>query len=408
MARKGAKGAKLTGRAARKVRSYDERFAGIVHLLVSSPAPSISSSQNNSLKIFTIVGARPQFVKAAVLSRAFAACDSAEEYIIHSGQHYDANMSEVFFEEMHIRAPYRNLEVNGGSHGAMTGRMLEKLDALFRAEQPDWVVVFGDTNTTLAAALAAKKLGIQVAHIEAGVRSGDAFMPEEINRMIVDRIATLNFCCTKLGVENLRKEGSEYGIGYEVYNYGDVMYDAALYYKDIAAAWSGIISSLQLESKAYVLATIHRESNVDNDHQLKSLIEGLNRIAREIPVVFPTHPRTRQRIKELALPQKVDLIEPVGYFDMLQLIRHAKLVVTDSGGVVREAYFFKKPSIFLLDRHVWPELEEAGASRSVEVRAPGVLYDLYVEMRTQRVPGGRQIFGEGNAGEKIAERIASW
>lgn len=360
------------------------------------------------MKVFSIVGARPQFIKAAVLSRAFKEFEAIDEFIIHSGQHFDDKMSEIFFKEMHIPKPHINLEVSGGSHGEMTGRMLEKFDGLFREEKPDWVVVFGDTNTTLAAALAAKKMGIKLAHVEAGVRNRDEFMPEEINRIIVDRISTLNFCCTEKGVENLRKEGSDNELGFKVFNYGDVMLDAALYYQNIASTKSTIIPNLHLNNKDYILTTIHRASNVDDDQKLEALINGLNLISKDVQVIFPVHPRTRKKIDQLSLNLDFKPIEPVGYFDMIELIKKSSFVITDSGGVVREAYFFNKPSLFLLEKHVWPELEEIKASASLNSTDPNAIYNRFSNTNLLKNSLDNHLFGYGDAGTKIAREIFSY
>lgn len=357
------------------------------------------------IKILTVIGARPQFVKAAVISRAVAKHDHVTELIVHTGQHYDKNMSDIFFEEMEIPTPHYRLDINGLSHGAMTGRMIEELEQLFMKEKPNYVLVFGDTNSTLAAALAAKKLALKTIHIEAGVRNFDDYMPEEINRYTVDRMAELNFACTWLGVENLEKEGfNTENINSKVYNYGDVMFDAALYYKNKAQTSSDILPKLNLENKKYTLCTVHRASNTDNEESLRAIIESLNEINKDMEVICPIHPRTRNLIAKLGLKTEFRVLDPIGYFDMLQLIMNCNFVITDSGGLVREAYFFKKPSILLLEKPLWPELVLEKVCFNTIPQKEAILNVA------KSLDGGvlnyqNNIFGEGKAGDKIIQAI---
>ncbi|MEN8124174.1 MAG: UDP-N-acetylglucosamine 2-epimerase (non-hydrolyzing) [Bacteroidota bacterium] len=313
-------------------------------------------------KIVTILGARPQFVKAAVLSRVISEKNEIEEVIVHTGQHFDNNMSEVFFTEMEIPKPKYNLNINGLSHGAMTGQMLEKIEEVLIKEKPDAVVIYGDTNSTIAGALAAKKLDIKVVHIEAGLRSFNMQMPEEINRILTDRISDLLLCPTDTAIKNLKNEGFN-NLDIEVVKSGDIMKDAVAFYSKYSAERSTIIKDLGLQNKDFVLATIHRQENTDNLQKLKSIFEGLEIIANEFPVVLPIHPRTRKILKENNLEYNLVMIEPVGYFDMLELLKNCKMVVTDSGGLQKEAFFNKKYCIIAREETEWIELVENGFAK---------------------------------------------
>ena len=282
-----------------------------------------------TLKVLTVVGARPQFVKAAMLSRALADAGMTE-VMVHTGQHYDQNMSDVFFGELDMRAPAHHLGIGGGSHGENTGRMLEAVERVIVSESPDWVVVYGDTDSTLAGALAAIKRHIRVAHVEAGLRSFNRRMPEEINRLLTDHAATLLLAPTRAAVDNLRREGRE---GDAVRLVGDVMYDAALFYGARAEQRSTVLREVGVEPGSYVLLTIHRPSNTDVADRLGAVVRAL--ACSSVPVVWPVHPRARKRIAEfgIAVPAQARLIDPVGYLDMVMLERHARLIATDSGGV---------------------------------------------------------------------------
>jgi len=311
------------------------------------------------MKIVTIIGARPQFIKAAALSREIAKHNNISEVIIHTGQHFDINMSEIFFEQMEIPKPNYNLNINGLSHGAMTGQMLEKIEEVLVNEKPDWVVVFGDTNSTIAGALAAKKLHIKVAHIEAGLRSFNMDMPEEINRILTDRISDILFCPTEVAVKNLINEGYD-NIDCKIINSGDVMKDTAVFYSEKEQKPEFAIPN------EFILATVHRAENTDNPERLRNITEALNEISQEIPVVLPLHPRTAKIIKNSDL--KIDnllIIEPVGYLEMVFLLNRCKLVMTDSGGLQKEAFFFKKPCITLRNETEWVELIENGFNKIV-------------------------------------------
>jgi len=313
-----------------------------------------------TLKILTIVGARPQFIKAAAVSRAIRETDGLSEVMVHTGQHFDPNMSDVFFEELDIPKPRHHLDINGGGHGDMTGRMLMAIEPILLEEKPDWVVVYGDTNSTLAGALAASKLHIPVAHVEAGLRSFNRRMPEEINRVVTDHLSALQLCPTTTAVTNLAAEGVTAG----VHHVGDVMYDATLFVTDKAEKSSTILTNLGLASKTYALATIHRAENTGDRQQLLAVVQFLQDQSRKFPVVLPLHPRTRQA----ALAMGVDLgglkvIDPVGYLDMAKLLHNALEVYTDSGGVQKEAYFHRVPCITLRDETEWTETITHGWNR---------------------------------------------
>ncbi len=315
-------------------------------------------------KIVTILGARPQFVKAAVLSRIISKYNTIEEVIIHTGQHYDANMSAIFFEEMEIPKPKYNLAINGLSHGAMTGQMLLKIEEVLVEEKPDLVVVYGDTNSTIAGALAAKKLHIKVAHVEAGLRSFNMKMPEEINRILTDRISDLLLCPTNTAIKNLENEGFA-NFSSKVVKCGDIMKDAVVFYSKKSAEKSFIISKLNLQSNNFVLATIHRQENTDNIENLKAIFEGLQEINKIKQVVLPLHPRTKAILEENNLKYNITIIEPVGYFDMLELLKNCNLVVTDSGGLQKEAFFNKKHCIIVREETEWVELVSNGFAKIV-------------------------------------------
>ncbi len=315
-----------------------------------------------SKKIVSILGARPQFIKAAVLSRIIREKNEFSEIIVHTGQHFDSNMSEVFFVEMDIPKPKYNLDINGVGHGAMTGRMLEQIEVVLLIEKPDMVVVYGDTNSTLAGALAAKKLGIKVAHIEAGLRSFNMAMPEEVNRILTDRISDLLFCPTATAVSNLKAECFD-GFNLKIVLSGDIMGDSVAYYSQLSAERSTIIKQLKLDGRKFILATIHRQENTDDPKILASVIQALNDLDRDVTVVMPMHPRTREMMKRFDISFSGLAIDPVGYFDMLQLLKYCSLVITDSGGLQKEAYFNKRPCVIAREETEWVELVEAGFAR---------------------------------------------
>lgn len=311
-------------------------------------------------KIVTVVGARPQFIKAAAVSREVLRNPGRiEEVMVHTGQHYDPNMSQVFFDELEIPVPRYNLEISGGGHGAMTGRMLESIEQILLDEKPDWVLIYGDTNSTLAGALAAAKLHIPVVHVEAGLRSFNMRMPEEVNRILADRVSTLLLCPTEAAVENLAREGITRG----VHNVGDVMYDVALYYRDRARIGSCILQTLGLKEKGFALATCHRAENTDDPVRLQGILRALARIAGDLPVVLPLHPRTRKLVQQSGLEQQLaalTVVEPLPFLDMVALEQAARVILTDSGGVQKEAFFYRVPCITMRDETEWVETVSLG------------------------------------------------
>jgi UDP-GlcNAc3NAcA epimerase len=352
------------------------------------------------MKIVTVVGARPQFIKAAPLSRALR--ESHHELLVHTGQHYDDTMSGVFFRELGIPCPDYNLGVGSGPHGAQTGEMLRRLEETLLTETPERVIVFGDTNSTLAGALAAAKLHIPVAHVEAGLRSYNRAMPEEINRVVTDHLSDLLFSPTRTGVENLAREGLTQG----VHLVGDLMFDALRMFLPIAQARSDALSRFGLQPREYALLTLHRAENVDHAERLHDLLRALCRIP--MPTLFPAHPRTRARMDALGLTHQlgpqIRLTEPLGYLDMLALQASAKVILTDSGGVQREAFFLAVPSVILRKETEWPELVETGSSRLEGENFSQLSPDRLLSLQPV-APG--DLFGDGNAAWKIAEIIQS-
>jgi len=307
------------------------------------------------MKILTILGARPQFIKAGSVSREIVKHEDIQEIIIHTGQHFDTNMSDIFFDEMKIPKPHYNLGINGKSHGAMTGEMLEKIEEILLSEKPDWVMVYGDTNSTLAGALAASKLHIKIAHVEAGLRSFNMKMPEEINRILTDRVSSILFCPTQSAIANLKDEGYDNISTCKIVKNGDVMQDGALFY----AKFSKKPDNLYVK-KSYILSTIHRAENTDDKERLKNIIDALNEIAKGTQIVLPIHPRTKNILQKnnFELNENIHVIEPVGYLQMIWLIQNSSMIMTDSGGLQKEAFFFKKPCITLRDETEWVELIE--------------------------------------------------
>lgn len=353
------------------------------------------------MKIITIVGARPQFVKAAVVSRALSKVSDIEELIVHTGQHHDANMSDVFFDEMEIPKPTFNLGIHGLGHGAMTGQMLEGLEAIYRDQKPDRVLVYGDTNSTLAGALAAAKMHIPVAHVEAGLRSFNMRMPEEINRILTDRISDLLFCPTQTAIDNLRKEGYPFAENKLILS-GDVMQDAAMYYAQTSASKSTIIEKLKLRD--FVLCTLHRAENTDDLSRLKSIIDSLSEIHNVVPVVLPLHPRTQKIVKDAGIKLPFTVIDPVGYFDMIEMLKHCSLVMTDSGGLQKEAFFFAKHCITLRDETEWVELVQGGFNKLAGADYHKIL-SSFEEMRNKKSDFSVNLYGGGKASEKIVNEL---
>ncbi len=354
--------------------------------------------------IATVVGARPQFIKAAMLARELTLRRGVRHVLIHSGQHSDPEMSEIFFQQLEIPAPDVHLGVAGGPHGRSTGRMLEAVEGALERVRPDWVVVPGDTNSTLAGALAAAKLGLRVAHVEAGLRSGDRRMAEEINRIVADHVSELLLAPTEAAVANLAREGLQ---GERVALVGDVMSDAALHYRGRSAA--GALRAAGVEPGGYVLATVHRAENTDDPARLASIMEGLGHVAERMPVVLPLHPRTRAALGRLgAAPANgaLHLIEPVGYLEMIALETQAAVIATDSGGVQKEAYFHGVPCLTLRESTEWTELVEAGANRLVGAD-PASILDGFEAARATTVRV-KNLYGDGRAASAIADRLTEY
>jgi len=353
-------------------------------------------------KIITILGARPQFVKAAVLSRVISKYNTVEEIIIHTGQHYDTNMSDIFFSEMEIPKPKYNLAINGLGHGAMTGQMLEKIEDILDLEKPDLVVVYGDTNSTLAGALSAKKMHIKVVHVEAGLRSFNMKMPEEINRILTDRISDLLVCPTDTAIANLQNEGFE-NMQSKMVKCGDIMKDAVAFYSTISKEKSSIISNYNLKKNEFVLATIHRQENTDDLNNLKSIFEALEEINKTKQVVLPLHPRTKAILEKNNLSFNLMIIDPVGYFDMLELLKNCNLVITDSGGLQKEAFFNKKHCIIAREETEWVELVTNQFAIIVGSDSNKML-EAFERFQNSKTNFDVNLFGE-NVGEKIYREI---
>jgi UDP-GlcNAc3NAcA epimerase len=382
------------------------------------------------MKLVTIIGARPQIIKAAALSRAIRNhySDQIQEIIVHTGQHYDDNMSQVFFDELQIPRPDYNLHVGSASHGVQTARMTEGIEALLLKEQPDFIVLYGDTNSTLAGAVAAAKIHVPIVHIEAGLRSFNKSMPEEINRIVCDHCSTLLFTPTKAGLENLKREGFSIDEGGpstgsttaiptidnpKVYHCGDIMYDNSLYFADIAEEKTDIIKRLTLSDKPYILATIHRDSNTDHPERLSAIFRSIIKLSKECQVVLPLHPRTAKLLKtnldenlqkQIFNCQNIKLIPPVSFLEMIALERHAQLIMTDSGGVQKEAYFFKKPGIILRPETEWVEIVKTGNAILADADEMRIM-EAWQHYKDNPPTAFPEIFGDGHAAEFMLEKI---
>lgn len=360
------------------------------------------------MKICTIVGARPQFIKAAVVSRAMAIIHGIQEIIIHTGQHYDANMSDQFFDELDIPRPAYNLNIGSSTHGQQTGQMLTAIEDVLFQEKPDWVLVYGDTNSTLAGALAAAKLHIPVAHIEAGLRSFNRQMPEEINRITADHLSTLLFAPTDTSYQRLLKEGIE---DHRIMNVGDVMYDAARYYNERNTLRKTIVDQLKLPKQSYILATIHRAENTDSPTRLNHICNALIELSTTHHIVFPLHPRTKHVLEKSGLyttmKNSLMMIEPVGYLDMLALEQHASHIITDSGGVQKEAYFNQVPCITLRDETEWVELIDSGWNQLCSPDNSISLLPFMTSPHKRTDPKTEALYGDGHAAVKMVEKLLS-
>ena len=374
------------------------------------------------MKLVTIIGARPQIIKAAALSRAIRNhyADQIQEVIVHTGQHYDDNMSQVFFDELQIPRPDYNLHVGSASHGVQTARMTEGIEALLIKEQPDFIVLYGDTNSTLAGAVAAAKIHVPIVHIEAGLRSFNKSMPEEINRIVCDQCSTLLFTPTKAGLENLKREGfpmsndGPYTIdNSKVFHCGDIMYDNSLHFAHIAEEKTNIMQRLELAGKPFILATIHRDSNTDYPERLSAIFKALIQLSKECQVVLPLHPRTAKLIKtnlnedlrkQIFNSSRIKLIPPVSFLEMIALERHAQLVMTDSGGVQKEAYFFKKPGIILRPETEWVEIVETGNAILSDADESRIM-QAWQHFKDNPPTVFPEIFGDGHAAEFMLEQM---
>ena len=353
-------------------------------------------------KIVTILGARPQFVKAAVLNRVIQKYGEIEEVIVHTGQHFDQNMSDVFFEEMRIPKPKYNLDIHSMSHGEMTGKMLADIESVLLEEQPDAVVIYGDTNSTIAGALAAKKMHIKVVHVEAGLRSFNMKMPEEVNRILTDRISDLLSCPTETAINNLKNEGYDH-LNIQIEKHGDIMKDAVAYYGRFSSEMSTILQDLNLSKDSFVLATIHRQENTDDICKLKSIFQSLDLINQECQVVLPLHPRAKYVLEKQDISTKITLIDPVGYYAMLELLKNCKMVLSDSGGLQKEAFFNKKHCIIAREETEWTELVTNGFAEIVGSDAKKIVA-AFENFQHSNHDFSMELYGN-DVGEKIYKSI---
>ncbi|GAB3993265.1 UDP-N-acetylglucosamine 2-epimerase (non-hydrolyzing) [Spirosoma daeguense] len=372
------------------------------------------------LKLLTLIGARPQIIKASALSRAIRLhfSDKIDEVIVHTGQHYDENMSAVFFNELNIPAPSYNLQVGSGKHGEQTARMIAEVELIIEQEKPDYVILFGDTNSTLAGAIAASKMHVPIAHIEAGLRSYNKKMPEEINRILTDHVSTYLFPPTQAGVTNLIKEGfaitnlPPYTVDNPgIFNVGDITYDNSLYFSDLAVSKTNILERLQLQAEAYVLVTIHRNANTDDANRLNAIFDTLLTIATDYvsKIIIPLHPRTAKQMASLLKPDMYEainantnivLLPPVSFLEMITLEQNATLIITDSGGVQKEAYYYKKPCILLRSETEWVEIVESGAAILCDAN-PEEIINAFINYRQSSVIESKALYGHGETAKSI-------
>ena len=374
------------------------------------------------MKIVTVIGARPQIIKAAALSRAIKThyANEIQEIIVHTGQHYDDNMSQVFFDELGIPRPDYNLHVGSASHGVQTARMTKGIEEILLKEKPNFLVLYGDTNSTLAGAVAAAKIHVPIVHIEAGLRSFNKAMPEEINRIVCDHCSTMLFSPTLAGVENLKREGfpmdndGPYTIDNpRVYHCGDIMCDNSLYFAEIAEQKTDILQRLELAGKPFILSTIHRDSNTDQPKRLTAIFDAILKLSEEYPVVLPLHPRTAKLLKINLTAEKqaqifsspnIKIIPPVSFLEIIALERHAQLVITDSGGVQKESYFFKKPCIILRPETEWVEIVQTGNAILADADKSRIMqaWKHFMDNPPIIFP---EIFGDGHAAEFMLEQM---
>ena len=374
------------------------------------------------MKIVTVIGARPQIIKAAALSRAIRNhyADRIQEVIVHTGQHYDDNMSQVFFDELEIPRPDYNLHVGSASHGIQTARMTEGIETLLIKERPDFIILYGDTNSTLAGAVAAAKIQVPIVHIEAGLRSFNKTMPEEINRIVCDHCSTLLFTPTQAGLDNLKREGfptgneSPYSINNpKVYHSGDIMYDNSLHFAEVAEKKTDIIQRLGLAGKPFILATLHRDTNTDHPERLKAIFTSLIALSKETKIILPLHPRTAKLLKtnldndtqsQLFNSPDISLLPPVSFLEMIALERHAQLVMTDSGGVQKESYFFHKPCIIFRPETEWVEIVQTGSAILADADETRIMA-AWEHFSSNPPTSFPEIFGNGHAAEFMLEKI---
>jgi UDP-GlcNAc3NAcA epimerase len=375
-------------------------------------------------RIITIVGARPQIIKSSAISRAVNGPfkEKLEEIIVHTGQHYDENMSDVFFQELDIPQPHYNLNVGSASHGVQTARMIEGLESIFLKEKPDAVLVYGDTNSTIAAALAAIKIHIPVVHVEAGLRSFKKSMPEEVNRIACDHMSSLLFTPTQSGLDNLKREG--FTLNHEekasadhpkVYHCGDVMYDNSLHFSHISDKSSTIISSLGLEKEAFILVTVHRDSNTDIPENLEGIFRALVKLSEKYmqTIVLPLHPRTRNMLEHqlsretyhaVVQNDKIKIIAPAGFLDIIALEKNASMIITDSGGLQKEAFFFKKPCIILREQTEWVEIV-ANGNAVLTGASEALIIAAYEKLSASENLSFPELYGDGHSAEFICQKI---
>lgn len=406
-------------------------FSACSELDDSFPAESLPlhpefENMSGKLKIITIIGARPQIIKASAISRAIknSYSDQIEEIIVHTGQHYDENMSQQFFEELSIPHPTHNLNIGSGSHGVQTGKMLDGLEKIYQEEQPQAVIVYGDTNSTIAGALAAAKIHIPVVHIEAGLRSFNKKMPEEINRISCDHMSTLLFTPTLTGIENLKNEGfntehrNDVSIDNPaVYHCGDIMYDNSLYFSAVSDEKSTILKTLDLTPDAFILCTIHRDSNTDDPEKLSAIFEALVEIQQSSKqkIVLPLHPRTKSKLndisgktvyKQVINNPSIIITDPVGFLDVIALEKNASMIITDSGGLQKEAYFFRKPCVILRPQTEWVEIVNNGNAVLADADKMRII-EGFQQLSKKTDFSFPPFYGDGKAAAFICEKIVN-